>query len=243
MFSLFAYLLPWGLILQAVAIIHFIRRRPDWFWLLVIILGGGLGALIYLLIEGVPDLGLLKDSFKGFSRRKRINELQAAVIDNPSAGNYEELGDLYFDEKKFGPAGQCYDRAITSRTDHPDPYYRRGVAALEMGDTAAAIPDLERTLEMDRKYDYYRALGLLAVACARSGQAARAQQLFEEALQISTASETQVNYAAFLISQGRKEEARQWAQRVLAKKATMPGYLKRRERPWFRRAAGLLKQV
>lgn len=241
--SLFALLLPWGLILQAVAIVHFIRRRPDWFWLLVIIFGGGLGALIYLLVEGLPDLGLLRESFRGFSRRKRINQLQAAVLDNPSAGNYEELGDLYLDEKKWEQARQCYDRAITSRTDHPDPYYRRGVAALEMGDTAAAIPDLEHTLEMDRNYDYYRALGLLAHACALTGQTARAQELFEEALRISTASETQVNYAAFLISQGKKEEARQWAQRVLAKKATMPGYLKRRERPWFRRAAGLLKQV
>ena len=34
---------PWGLILQAFAIAHFIRRRPDGYWLWIIILGGGLG--------------------------------------------------------------------------------------------------------------------------------------------------------------------------------------------------------
>ena len=39
---------PWGLILQALAIIHFIRRRPEPFWLWIILFGGGLGALIYI---------------------------------------------------------------------------------------------------------------------------------------------------------------------------------------------------
>jgi len=30
---------------------------------------------------------------------------------------------------------------------------------------------------------------------------------------------------------------------VLAKKPTMPRYLRRRERPWFRRATSILKQL
>jgi hypothetical protein len=56
-------------------------------------------------------------------------------------------------------------------------------------------------------------------------------------------SETYYNYAAFLLSQGRNDEAREWTQKLLAKKPTMPGYLRRRERPWFRRANGLLKKI
>jgi hypothetical protein len=43
-----------GFILQAVAIIHFIRRRPDWYWLWIIILGSGLGAFIYICVEVLP---------------------------------------------------------------------------------------------------------------------------------------------------------------------------------------------
>ena len=53
---------------------------------------------------------------------------------------------------------------------------------------------------------------------------------------ISTSSETYYNYACFLASQQRNAEARQWAQQILAKKPNMPGYLRRRERPWFRKA-------
>ena len=59
----------------------------------------------------------------------------------------------------------------------------------------------------------------------------------------ATLSETYYNYATFLASQGRTAEAREWAQKILAKKPTMPGYLRRRERPWFRKANGLLSRL
>lgn len=237
------FLFPWNFIIQGIAIVHFIRRRPDTYWLWIIIFGGGIGALIYVFVEVLPDLGLLRASFKTFPRRRRIRELEAIVLDNPAAGNYEELADLYLDEKKYARARECYNNAISSRTDSPDPFYRRGVAELELGDFSAALPDLERVVTKDPKYDFYRASGLLAHAYAKTGQPEKADVLFKKTVEISTLSETYLNYASFLSSQGRNAEAREWAQRVLAKKPTLPGYLKRRERPWFRRAKGLLKQL
>ena len=51
------------------------------------------------------------------------------------------------------------------------------------------------------------------------------------------------NYAAFLASQNKNADAREWAERVLARKATMPRYLQRRERPWFSKAKALLKRL
>jgi len=234
---------PWGIILQGLAIAHFVRRRPDNYWLYIIMFLGPVGAAIYIVAEVLPDLGLLRDTFKVFPRRKRIRELEAAILDNPSAGNYEELADLYLDEKNFALARQCYDKAISSRTDSPDPFYRRAIAEIEMREFSAAIPDLERVIAKDRKYDFYRALGLLAHCYANTGQPEKAEALFQQTTQISTLSETYFNYASFLSAQGRNAEAREWAQRIMAKRPTMPGYLKRRERPWFRRASALLKRV
>jgi hypothetical protein len=46
-----------------------------------------------------------------------------------------------------------------------------------------------------------------------------------------------------LAAEGQTAEARTWAQKVLDKKPSMPGYLRRRERPWFRRANEFLKRV
>jgi len=240
MFGLFY---PYGIVLQAIALLHFARRRPDMYWLWIILIGGGLGALVYIALEVIPDAGLLRQSFKVFPRRRRIRELEAIILDNPAAGNLEELADLYLEEGKFARARQCYDKAISSRTDSPDPFYRRGVAEIELGDFAAAVTDLERVVNKHPKYDFYRASGLLAHAYAKTGQAEKADALFRKTVQISTLSETYLNFANLLASQGRNAEAREWTERILAKKPTLPGYLKRRERPWFRKAKGLLKQL
>jgi hypothetical protein len=232
----------WAILLRVVAIVHFIRRRPSFFWLWIILFHW-MGALVYIAVEVVPDAGLLRQSFQVFPRRRRIRQLEFIILDNPSAGNYEELADLYLEEGKYARARECYDKAISSRTDSPDPFYRRGIAEIELGDFAAAVPDLERATAKDPKYDFYRAAGLLAHAYAKTGQIEKADALFRSTVQISTLSETYLTYSRFLASQGRTAEAREWAQKILAKKPTLPGYLKRRERPWFRKAKGLLKTL
>ncbi len=241
--SLFFFLHGWGFVLQAIAIVHFIRRRPDTYWIFIILFLGWVGALIYIVAEVIPDAGLLSTSFQAFPRRRRIRELERAIRDNPSAGNYEELGLLYLDDGDFARAGACYDKAISSRTDHADPFYRRGIAEIELGDFAAALPDLERAVAADPNYDFQRAKGLLAQAYAQTGQTDKAEALFQQATKTSTSSETYYNYATFLQAQGRTEEARQWAQKILDKRPTMPAYQRRRERPWFRKAYALLARL
>ena len=241
--SLGFLLYPWGLILQAIAIVHFIRRRPDTYWFFVIVFLGPLGALIYIVIEVIPDLGLLRQSLEVYPRRKRIRLLEALVLENPSVGNYEELGDLYLDENNFQRAKECYDKAISSRADLPDTFYRRGIAEIHLQQFAAAVSDLEYVVARDSKYDSHRAAGLLAHAYARTEATEKADALFRQVTQRSTNSETYYNYASFLASQKRIAEAREWAEKILAKKPTMPGYLRRRERQWFRSANGLLKKL
>lgn len=232
----------WAIALRIVALVHFVKRRPNFYWIWIILFHW-VGALAYIVVEVIPDAGLLRNSFQVFPRRRRIHELERIILDNPSAGNYEELGLLYLDDGDFAQARAAYDKAISSRTDHADPFYRRGIAEVELGDFAAAVPDLERAVTADPDYDFHRAKGLLAWAYAQTGQSEKADAMFREATRISTISETYYNYATFLQSQGRTTEAREWAQKILAKKPTMPGYLRRRERPWFRKAGGLLGKL
>jgi len=117
------------------------------------------------------------------------------------------------------------------------------MAATFMGDFTAALPDLELVVAQDPKYDFQRAAALLAHAHANTGELEKAEALFREVTKISTSSETYYNYACFLRDQQRNAEAREWAQRILDKKPNMPGYLRRRERPWFRKASALLSRL
>jgi len=233
----------WAIALQVVAIIHFIRRRPNLFWIFIILFTSWIGALIYIVVEVIPDAELLRTSFQMFPRRRRIHELEREILDNPSAGNYEELGLLYLDDGDYARARACYDKSISARTDSIDPFYRRGVAEVALGDFQAALPDLERTVKTDPDYDFHRAKGLLAWTYAKTGQPEKANAMFREATRISTISETYYHYALFLESQRRTAEAREWAQKILDKRVTMPGYLKRRERPWFWKAKSLLGRL
>jgi len=235
---------PWGFILQALAILHFVRRRPETYWLWIILIGGALGAFVYIVAEVVPDASLLRSAYDGMGRRRRIRDLEAAVLDNPSVGNLEELADQYLDDGRFARARELYDKVIASgRANSLDPYYRRGLAEIQLEDFPAALADLDKVVSQDRKYDFHRAIGLLAHAHARAGDPDTADALFRDATAISTLSETYYNYATFLAGRQRTAEARQWAERILAKKPTMPRYLRRRERPWFRKATALLKQL
>jgi hypothetical protein len=234
---------PWGLILQAVAIVHFIRRRPDTYWIWIILFLGPIGALVYIFAEVVPDYQILNQSFKGISRGNRVRALQLIIRDNPSVGNYEELGELLMESGNFQAARAAFDKAIDGHIDIADAYYRRGICSLQLGDAAAAVRDIEPVVAKDPDFNFHRAAGLLAHAYALNRQPEKAEALFRRTLATSTLSETYLDFASLLASLGKNAEAREWAQKVLDKKPTMPGYLRRRERPWFQRANKLLRRL
>ena len=234
---------PWGFLVQVVAIVHFFRRRPEGYWFFVIFFGGFLGAIVYIIAEMLPDLGLLRGAFQSFGGKSRIQIVETQIIDNPSATNYEELGELYKDQKKFAKARDAFTKAIEARSDSVYTFYYRAQASLGLNDYAAAVPDLERVVASDAKFDFYRAGALLADAYAKTGQFDRAAQLFAQVTEISSTPETLYNYAAFLKLAGRTEDAKEWAQKLLAKKRTLPRYMQRIERPWFRKGNGLLKEL
>jgi len=243
MFGLGHLFYPWGFLVQGLAIVHFIRRRPENYWFYVIFFLGPPGAAVYILAEVLPDLGLLRGVFQGFGRRSRIQKVESDIIDNPSPANYEELGELYKDQGQFEKAREAFTSAIAARSDSIYTFYSRAQSSLGLNDLAGAIPDLERVVAAERKFDYYRAAGLLADAYARTGQLERADRLFAEVTQISTTPETLYNYASCLKTPNRGEEAREWLQKLEAKKRTLPRYMQRRERPWFRKGKALLKEL
>jgi hypothetical protein len=237
----FSFGIP-GVVLMVLALVHYVRRQPSFYWLYLILFLGPLGALIYLAIEWLPEL-FDPGAFRFVERGRRAREVEANIRQNPSAGNYEELGLLRLDKGDWAGARACFDRALAQRTDSLDPFYRRGLAEVELGEYDAARADLEHVVTEDAGYDFQRAAGLLALADWKTGNLERAQKLFVEVLRTSTLTETQLHYAEFLAETGHPEEARRQALRIQEKRGQMPGFQRRRERKLFRRNSALLRRV
>ncbi len=231
-----------GLLLIAMAVIHYVRRQPNGYWIYLILFLGPLGAVIYLAVEALPEL-FDPGAFRFLDRNRRLREVKAELAQNPSAGNYEEMGLLLLDKKDWTRARECFDRALTQRTDSLDPFYRRALAEVELGDFTAARTDLEKVVSADANYDFQRAAGLLAYADWKCGDPARAERLFREVLRTSTLTETQLHFAQFLADQGRRDEAREVAERIRQKRTGMPGFQRRRERKLYWQNAALLRKL
>jgi len=68
----------------------------------------------------------------------------------------------------------------------PTRFIRGAQSSLGLNDLAGAIPDLEHVVAADRKFDYYRAAGLLSRCVRADGTAGTRGSAFREVTQIST---------------------------------------------------------
>lgn len=243
MFGLSYLFYPWGFIVQIVALVHFFRRRPEGYWLWIIFFGGALGAAVYIIAEVIPDAPLLKGAFAGYSRGSQIERVQALIRDNPSIANYEELGELYYDQHDYARAKEAFDDAIARRADALRTFYLRGRSEEELGDFPAAVTDLEKVVRGDARFDSYHAAAALARSYAALGRKDEAATMYANAIAQSSTPDMLYNYAVFLKSQDRIAEAREVLAQLREKKKTMPRYMERVERPWLRKGMALEKEL
>jgi hypothetical protein len=235
---------PWGFIVQIAALVHFFwRRRASTIWIWIIFFGGFVGAAAYLIVEVLSEADLLRKAFERRSRKDRIGTVEAQIIDNPSVANLEELGELYWDEKNYAKSRDAFNRAVGTNSDSTRTFYRRGLCSLELGDAAAAVPDLEYAFRTEPKLDFYRGGMSLARAYAATGRHADAAAVFSELMQHTSTPEMLFSYAAFLASQNRKDEAREWLNRLAETKRVAPRFVQRTDRAWFDKGKALSKQI
>ena len=230
-----------GIVLMAMALVHYFRRQPSFYWLYLIIFLGPLGALIYLAIEWLPELfdpgaiplcGARPPRARGGSRHPAESFGGKLRRARPAAPGQRRL--------VTGPAP-----ALTA------PWHSAPIRSIPS--TAAAWPNgagrlcrrsrrpgarrhRRRRLRLPARR---RTAGLLPIG--RPAISTRAQRLFEQVLRTSTLTETQLHYAEFLAETGHRAEAKQQALRIRDKRAGMPGFQRRRERKLFRRNSALLR--
>ena len=75
------------------------------------------------------------------------------------------------------------------------------------------------------------------------GEEDKAIETYEAVLGRTTLSGAYYGYGRLLARRGETERARKMMEEILTKRTTLPRYLRRHERPWFRKAKELLKTL
>ena len=83
---------PYGLsvVLKVIALIHYFRNRPEWYWFFVIIFLP-FGSIIYLFVEILPGWNWKLPAFERLERSRRKRWLERVVADSPTQDALSEL--------------------------------------------------------------------------------------------------------------------------------------------------------
>ena len=169
---------------------------------------------------------------KFFPRRRRIRELEAAILDNPSAGTTKNWPICTWrTEVRPRPGVLRQSHLVANRFAGSFLSARR--VRHRIGRFPSAVADLERVIRRIRSMTSSEPQDLLAHAYANTGQAEKAEAIFREVTVISTFSETYYNYALFLASQSGCRGSRMGPEDP-GEETNHARISRRRERPWFR---------
>jgi hypothetical protein len=235
-FSL-AALVP--LVLIVVCVVHAIRTNRVFPWIYVIVFLPGLGSLIYLAMEVVPDLvrsrgarrastGLARaiDPNKDYRQALRAADLVGSV-DSKRA-----LAEHYARRGQMGEAIALYKDTLQGQFAN-DPALLAGLARAQFqgGDAAGAQATLEHLFSVDPKVSEETHL-LYARALEAQGRDEDAAHEYARLVPYFAGEEARARYAQVLSRLGRHDEARAIYAQILKNLDGAPGRYRRMQKEW-----------
>jgi len=242
---MFHWLNPWnlGFLFQVVMLVHFFRNRPEYYWFFVILFLGPIGAAVYFVVEVLPGFQWKLPAIQRFEQKRRRAWLERTVQESPSQEAIAELAGMQAAEGRHEQAIELFDRAIALDPEDPASHYGRGFSRLQLGNAADAIADFKRVVEIEPAFRFHAGYMALADAYEAAGDDNNALATYEDVLGRTTISRAYYGYGRLLAKRGETEKARKMMEEILTKQTTLPRYLRRQERPWFRKAREFLKTM
>lgn len=227
-------------VFQIWMLIHALRNR-QWIWALFIFIGSGLGAIVYF-IYAYRDSGSGATGFElpGAQSRARIKELQSKIHHIGNAYHYFQLGDVYFQKGKFAEAEKCYRSALERDPNDIDTRAHLGQCLLRLKRPAEARPLLDAVCRENYQHDYGHSLMAYAETLTALNEKDAAYDIWRHVVENHSYARAKVQFAEMCIAKKQLELARAQLNDVIADDRHAPGYQRRRDRVWVRRAKSAL---
>jgi tetratricopeptide (TPR) repeat protein len=219
-------------------------RQREWVWAAFIFLGWGLGAFWYYFSVYRGRASTLRGfEFPGAQNRRRIRELQAQIHYLDNAHHHSQLGDVYFQRGNLDKAVACYHAALERDPLDIDTRAHLGQALLRQGKPEEALPLLQGVVDENPKHDYGYSMMSLAETLTALKQPQTALTLWQQVTANHSYARAKVQLAELYFANQQTELARTEVREVLADDLHAPGYQRKRDRVWVRRAKGLLRKL
>lgn len=244
-------LLGLGLIASILCAIHAVRtgRTSPWLWILII--APGLGALVYIVTQIIPEYfgsysgrrltRKVADTLNPTRERKRIEAelIRADTLENRRrlAEECLRLGDYEYAEMLFA------DGMKGIYADDPVLLYGLARAQLEQGKGAATLGTLDRHDQADASHRRDESALMRARALELDGQQDAALAAYADVEDRIPGEEGRVRHALLLLQMGRQDEARQRLQALLKRAEVQPKYYRREQADWLGQARQALRQL
>lgn len=231
-------------VLQVLALVHYFRNRPEWYWFFVIVfVFPPIGPIVYLFVEVLPGWNWRLPVIDAFERKKRRQWLEKMVVDAPTQETMARLATMVAKEGDHERAVQLFTDALDREPDELEARFGRGASLAALGRPKEAVEDLRRVVEQDPSFKFYRAALELAAVYETLGEDEQAAKTYQAILDRTTVSGAYYGLGALQAKHGNQDEAKRLLQEILAKQPGLPRYLRRQERPWVRKAKAMLKTL
>ncbi|WP_104990049.1 hypothetical protein [Deinococcus sp. NW-56] len=246
--------------LAVVGLVHAIMTRQPIFWMFLLAFGalfgqiyGLIGAVLYTFLVFLPWLrGRGRVAGQAVARGVeaikpldiRIREARERLSESDTLAHRTDLAALQARAGRPDEA-QATLAPLLGGIYADDPVVLLTSAELELAreNPGAAEILLERVDLRTSAATRTRTLTLLAQAQAAQGKRPEADTTYREAMTAATTEEPRARYAAFLLGQGRRDEAAALLEAMEKTERRATPLYKRQEREWFQMAAGLRREL
>ena len=227
-------------------------RRHEWIWAIFIGLAlfvwksWGLSAILYYFMvyrQYSSGPSLTGFELPGTVDRRRIRELEAKIHHLDNAQHHLQLGDVYFQQRKYDKAEASYREAISRDGNDRDIRAHLGQCLLRQGKAQEALEILQLVAQEDPKHDYGFTLMALAETHMKLGSLDSAIQLWELVLQNHSYPRARVQLAELYWERNEAAKAQAILQETLADELHAPDFQRRRDRVWISRAKALQRRA
>jgi len=236
-------------IVQGLLIVHVIRTGRNFLWIWVLLLlPFGIGALVYLTAEVLPELfrsRAAQRASRGFRRTLdpgadlRRHENEARVTGN--VASRQRYAEELVRHRRYDEAIAQYREALTGLYEH-DPNLMLGLAQAQFGkdDARAARQTLDELIKENPTFRSPDGHLLYARALAAEGNVTKALEEYRVLAPAYPGAEAAVRYAQLLEAQAQHAEAQRVARELLEQARIAPGHYRRAQREWLEAAQRLL---